>query len=182
MNDKLMIKQCALRGAVMCLLVMTLCTHRARAQDQRTTAGDTSVHFIKTPLAKLMVSTDSTSRDSIQLLVQGIKQEKARLLTFVVQNIKGRNVAVNTGQRAWIYITDGTTVQLNARETVYSTFGGMSYGSYLSVDYALSIYDLDFFKDYPAGNIRIEYSGGIYNFDLSADAASALKAVMNAIK
>lgn len=182
MNAKLMIKQCGNLTALLLMALVTLYSFSARAQDERSMAGDTNVHFIKTPLTKLVVLTDSASRDSVQLLVQGIKQEKARLLTFVIQNIQGRSVAVNAGQRSWIYITDGTTVQVNARETVYSKFGGMGYSSYLSVDYVLSVYDLDFFKDYPAGNIRIEYSGGIYNFDLSSDAANALKVVMNAIR
>ncbi|RFZ92856.1 hypothetical protein D0C36_15810 [Mucilaginibacter conchicola] len=182
MKRYLIILKDFMRLAVLFAGLLTGGTFCAFAQEEPGPPQDTATHFLKTPLVKLVVRNDSAYRDSVQLLVQGIKQGRARLLTFLVQNVIGGEFAVKAGQRAFIYIEDGTTVQLNAEQTVYSKFGGLGYANYVTPDYALSLYDLDPFKNYNVGNIRIEYSEGVFSFELSAEASAALKELLESLR
>ncbi|MFD0794734.1 hypothetical protein ACFQZX_13995 [Mucilaginibacter litoreus] len=173
-----------LRNFIFTLLLMCFfCVPgKVAAQENQRPDSDTTYRFVKTPLVKLFVSSGEDSKDSSQLLVQGVRQGSRRLLTFIIQNVKTGEFFIQSGQKVYIYVNNGSTVQLNAQSTAFSTFGGMGYGNYLAADYALSVYDLDFFKVDAVSNIQLQYSGGSLEFDLSIGQSDALKSVLEQIR
>lgn len=167
----------------LCSLIILLMGFQLSVKAQNPAAGpDTSNIFVKTPISKIVLSSEEGSEIKPQLLVQCVRQGPSRTISFIIQNVHSGAFAIDSANKVSIYVENGAQILLRSVKTVYSTFGGMGFGNYLSADYPVSRYDLSFFDEYQVGNIDIAYKGGVFEFKLTKEQSDAFKEVLNMIR
>ncbi|MES2061787.1 MAG: hypothetical protein V4456_07695 [Bacteroidota bacterium] len=149
-------------------LITGLSFQRAAAQ------ADTAI-FKRTPLVKLVSRREGLADQTAELLMQVLKIHDSRKITLVVQSGQGSSFLVDSTHVTAISFADSNRVELKTTFTVRSSFGGMGFGCFVSLDFDLTDEQYQILKEGEVTKIDVAYSEGVFSFDLNEPAAALFK-------
>lgn len=117
-----------------------------------------------------------------QVYISAAKVKDIYLLFFSIQTGKTSIFSVEEGQKVYIKLENGTVVTLTNIKSNVSKYNSISYGSNSNCYYQITTEDMDKLTSSNVQFIRLEYSGGTFEYNIKGKFSEKMKSLVLLIK
>lgn len=136
----------------------------------------TGITSVATTSEKIYAKASFSGTVGEQVYSTLLKTDSTAFLILGIQSGKTSVFLISEDQKAFLKLSDGAVITLKSIGDELSNFTAVSYGGKGRAAYQLTKQDLDTLSKMDVTFIRVEHSGGTFEYDIKPKGAELLKA------